>query len=109
MSKTKATEAALFIGENEEILFLAFLGRLFRLCRWSFLLVWCRIELVCDEDDAVVLGALLINPLVWLEVALDGEQGSLLQLVEESTCSFLRHASMFMKADTLLVSSPFFS
>ena len=48
MSKTKATEAALFIGENEEILFLAFLGRLFRLCRWSFLLVWCRIELVCD-------------------------------------------------------------
>ena len=82
MSKTKATEAALFIGENEEILFLAFLGRLFRLCRWSFLLVWCRIELVCDEDDAVVLGALLINPLVWLEVALDGEQGSLLQLVE---------------------------
>lgn len=74
MSKTKATEAALFIGENEEILFLAFLGRLFRLCRWSFLLVWCRIELVCDEDDAVVLGALLINPLVWLEVALDGEQ-----------------------------------
>lgn len=69
MSKTKATEAALFIGENEEILFLAFLGRLFRLCRWSFLLVWCRIELVCDEDDAVVLGALLINPLVWLEVA----------------------------------------
>ena len=28
MSKTKATEAALFIGENEEILFLAFLGRL---------------------------------------------------------------------------------
>ena len=82
MSKTKATEAALFIGENEEILFLAFLGRLFRLCRWSFLLVWCRIELVCDEDDAVVLGALLINPLVWLEVALDGEHGSLLQLVE---------------------------
>ena len=73
MSKTKATEAALFIGENEEILFLAFLGRLFGLCRWSFLLVWCRIELVCDEDDAVVLGALLINPLVWLEVALDGE------------------------------------
>ena len=80
MSKTKATEAALFIGENEEILFLAFLGRLFRLCRWSFLLVWCRIELVCDEDDAVVLGALLINPLVWLEVALDCEHGSLLQL-----------------------------
>lgn len=82
MSKTKATEAALFIGENEEILFLAFLCRLFRLCRWSFLLVWCRIELVCDEDDAVVLGALLINPLVWFEVALDGEHGSLLQLVE---------------------------
>ena len=78
MSKTKATEAALFIGENEEILFLAFLGRLFRLCRWSFLLVRCRIELVCDEDDAVVLGALLINPLIWLEVALDGEHGSLL-------------------------------
>ena len=42
MSKTKATEAALFIGENEEILFLAFLGRLFRLCRWSFLLVWAH-------------------------------------------------------------------
>ena len=82
MSKTKATEAALFIGENEEILFLAFLGRLFRLCRWSLLLVWCRIELVCDEDDAVVLGALLVNPLIWLEVALDGEHGSLLQLVE---------------------------
>ena len=82
MSKTKATEAALFIGENEEILFLAFLGRLFRLSHWSFLLVWCRIELVCDEDDAVVLGALLINPFIWLEVALDGEHGSLLQLVE---------------------------
>lgn len=82
MNKTKATEAALFIGENEEILFLAFLGRLFRLYRWSFLLVWCRIELVCDEDDAVVLGALLINPFIWLEVALDSEHGSLLQLVE---------------------------
>lgn len=82
MSKTKATEAALFIRENEEILFLAFLGRLFRLCRWSFLLVRCRIELVCDEDDAIVLGALLVNPLIWLEVALDSEHGSLLQLVE---------------------------
>ncbi len=81
MSKTKATEAALSIRENEEILFLAFLGRLFRLCRWS-LLVWCRIELVCDEDDAVVLGALLVNPLVWLEVAFNGEHGSLLQFVE---------------------------
>lgn len=33
MNKTKATEAALFIRENEEILFLAFLGRLFRLYR----------------------------------------------------------------------------
>ena len=82
MSKTKATEAALFIRENEEILFLAFLGWLFRLCRWNLLLVWRRIELVCDEDNAVVLGALLVNPLIWLEVALDGEHGSLLQLVE---------------------------
>ena len=82
MNKTKATEAALFIRENEEILFLAFLGRLFRLYRWSFLLVWCRIELVCDEDDAIVLSALLVNPLIWLEVALNSEHGSLLQLVE---------------------------
>ena len=75
MSKTKATEAALFIGEKEETPSLAFLDRLFKLCCWSFLLVWRRIELVCDKDCSVILGALLVNPLIWLEVALNGEHG----------------------------------
>ena len=33
----------------------------------------------------------------------------LVSLSNDSVCSFLRHASIFMKADTRLVSSPFFS
>ena len=75
ISKTKATEAALFIGTRQE-LFLAFFCFLFRLSR-SFLLVGCLVELVSDHDDAVVFHAVLVNPFFGFEVALHCEQGAL--------------------------------
>lgn len=108
LSKTKATRRSPCYGE--ERLFLAFLGCwLGRLFRRSLLLVGTLVELGCNHDDSGVLHAILVCPLLWLEETLDGEQRALVSLSNDSVCSFLRHASIFMKADTRLVSSPFFS
>lgn len=53
-------------------------------CRFlrGFLSVFNRIEAVCHEDDAVVLYAVLVVPLFGLEVALNGNERTLGELVE---------------------------
>ena len=63
---------------------LAFLGGLFLLWFRSFLLVRSLVELVGHEHHAVVLYAFVVLPLLRLEVALDGDHGSLGELVEGS-------------------------
>ena len=57
------------------------LGGLFLWSR-SFLLVRSLVELVGHEHHAVVLYAFAILPFLWLEVALDGDHGSLGETVE---------------------------
>lgn len=76
-SKTKATEAALFI-EWAGIISCLF-SFLLWLCR-SVLLVWCRIEFVGDQDNAIVFYTVFICPLFGFEVALYGKQGALCDL-----------------------------
>ena len=66
--------------ESQEGLF-GLLGGLFLWSR-SFLLVRSLVELVGHEHYAVVLYAFAILPFLWLEVALDGDHGSLGETVE---------------------------
>ena len=60
----------------------ALLGSLFLLWFRSFLLLGSLVELVGYEHHAVVLYAFAILPLFRLEVALDGDHGTLGEFVE---------------------------
>ena len=71
MRKDKAVETALSVGQKEDLFLLCFSCRLLSAFCNRFLLFQSWIELVSDEDDAIVLGALLINPFIRLEVTLN--------------------------------------
>lgn len=108
LSKTKATRRSPCYGE--ERLFLAFLGCwLGRLFRRSLLLVGTLVELGCNMMILECFTPSLSVHSSGLKKPSTVSNVPLVSLSNDSVCSFLRHASIFMKADTRLVSSPFFS
>lgn len=87
MKKNKATEAAL-IDREKKLFLLRFLDWMLSIVSGSLFLVQSGIELVGDKDNATVLRALLVCPLVRLEVAFNGEQCTFGELVER-LCMFV--------------------
>ena len=96
----KATRRPLFYEERR--IYLYFWG----LSCWESgaFFLYSFVELGGYENHSVVLDTLDIKPFLWLETAFNGDHCSLSEVV-----SFLLHASMFMKAEVRLSSSPFFS
>lgn len=80
--KRQSGRNRLVCRSERRLFLLCFSGRL--LCAFCnrFLFFQSWIELVGDEDDAIVLGALLINPFIWLEITLNCQECSLCQLVK---------------------------
>ena len=79
--KNKATEAAL-TDREKKLFLLRFLDWMLSIVSGRLFLVQSGIELVGDKDNATVFRALLVCPLVWFEVAFNGEQCPFGELVE---------------------------
>lgn len=82
MRKDKAVETALSVDQKEDYFFFVLVVGCSVLSAPGSFFFQSWIELVGDENDAIVLGALLINPFIWLEVTLNCQEGSLCQLVK---------------------------
>ena len=80
--KRQSGRNRLVCRSEKRLFLLCFSGRLLSTFSTRFLFFQSWIELVGDEDDAIVLGALLINPFIWLEVTLNSQECSLCQLVK---------------------------
>ena len=80
--KRQSGRNRLVCRSERRLFLLCFSGRLLSAFCTRFLFFQSWIELVGDEDDAIVLGALLINPFIWLEVTLNCQECSLCQLVK---------------------------
>ena len=80
--KRQSGRNRLVCRSERKLFLLCFSGRLLSAFCTRFLFFQSWIELVGDENDAIVLGTLLINPFIWLEVTLNCQESSLCQLVK---------------------------